>query len=241
MIHVRLQQFEGPLDLLLQLIERQELDISTVSLAEVTDQYLGTLEQVERRNPDELADFLVVAAKLLLIKSRILLPQLNLPDEEGIPLEDQLRLYKTFVGASVVLYKLFRRRHVMYPREHTATLEPTFMPPDRLGLADLADAFRLALERLEPVTMISQTTIARTVSLQQKIESIRDLLFSQTAVNFKQLLEHAESRMDVIVTFLALLELVKQRTALVVQDENFSEIQITKTVEVITLSSVETV
>lgn len=227
MINVRLQQFEGPLDLLLQLIERQELDISKVALAEVTDQYLGTLTQVERKHPDELADFLVVAAKLLLIKSRILLPQLDLPDEEGIPLEDQLKLYRTFVGASVAIHRLYRRRHVMYPREHTAMIEPMFMPPHRLGLADLADAFREALNRLEPVTTISQTTIARTVSLQQKIDSIRELILSQATINFRQLLEQADSRMDVIVTFLALLELVKQRTAVVVQDSNFSDIQIT--------------
>jgi len=239
MIQVRIRQFEGPLDLLLQLIEREELDISTVSLAEVTDQYLGTLEQVERRHPDELADFLVVAAKLLLIKSRILLPQLSLPDEEGLPLEDQLRLYRTFVGASETVRRLYRRKHVMYPREHTAMIEPMFMPPERLGANDLAEAFRTALQRLEPVAVITQTTIARTVSLQQKIQSIRDLILSESAVNFRQLLERADSRMDVIVTFLALLELVKQRTAVVVQEENFSDIQITRTetIETVTETS----
>lgn len=226
MVHVRLEQFEGPLDLLLQLIEQQQLDISTVSLAEVTDQYLGTLEDVERLHPEELADFLVVAAKLLLIKSRILLPQLDLPDEDGISLEAQLRLYQTFVAASESIRKLIRKRQVMFGREHAATVEPMFAPPARIDVGQLRETFAIILERLEPVTQITQTTIARTISLHEKIRKIRELIESKTVMNFRQLLEQAESRMDVIVTFLALLELVKQRTALVVQDENFSDIRI---------------
>lgn len=232
MIQVRLQQFEGPLDLLLQLIEQNRLDISTVSLAEVTEQYLGTLQDVERLHPDELADFLVVAAKLLLIKSRILLPHLDVPEDEGFSLEDQLKLYQTFVEASVLIRRLYRRKRVMYGREHPATLEPLFAPPQRIGAATLHDVFENVLQKLEPIAALSETTIARTISLQAKIESIRQLIFEQSAVNFRELLEHAKSRMDVIVTFLALLELVKQRTAVVVQSENFADITIEKTVGV---------
>ncbi len=231
MIEVKIRQFEGPLDLLLQLIEQNQLDISTVSLAEVTEQYLGALTGVEQRHPDELADFLVVAAKLLLIKSRVLLPQLDVPDEEGLSLEDQLKLYQTFVEASVHIRKLFRRKHVMYGREHAATIEPLFAPPDRVSASTLHEALRAVLEKLEPLTLVSTTTIARTVSLQEKIESIRRLILEQSVVNFRQLLERAQSRMDVIVTFLALLEIVKLRTAVVVQDKNFSEIRIAKTTE----------
>lgn len=226
MIHVRLRQFEGPLDLLLQLIEQRQLDISTVALAEVTEQYLGTLERVEKHRPDELADFLVIAAKLLFIKSRILLPQLDVPEDEGLSLEDQLKLYQTFVHASELMRKLFRRRHVMYGREHPATLEPTFSPPRSIDLTLLAREFDEVLVRLEPMLAIPETTIMRTASLQEKIESVRQLILTRVAVNFRQLLEHAQSRMDVIVTFLALLELVKQRAAAVVQEQSFSDIRI---------------
>lgn len=231
MIEVRIRQFEGPLDLLLQLIEQNQLDISTVALAEVTEQYLGALSGVEQRHPDELADFLVVAAKLLLIKSRILLPQLDVPDDEGLSLQEQLKLYQTFVGVSAHIHKLFRRRHVMYGRAHADTIEPFFAPPDRVSALTLHEAFRAVIEKLEPLTLVSTTTIARTVSLQEKIESIRRLILEQSVVNFRQLLERAQSRMDVIVTFLALLEIVKLRTAVVVQDKNFSEIRIAKTTE----------
>ncbi|MBI4426663.1 MAG: segregation/condensation protein A [Candidatus Kerfeldbacteria bacterium] len=226
MIEVKTRQFEGPLDLLLQLIEQHQLDISTVALADVTDQYLGQLPRVERLHPDELADFLVVAAKLLYIKSKILLPQLDLPAEEGMSLEDQLRLYQTFVGVAENLKRLFRRRHVMYGREHTATIEPAFAPPPRLNVDDLQRTFTTVLQRLAPLFVIPATTISRTISLQDKIESIRQLVSQRNAVSFRELLASARTRMEVIVTFLALLELVKQRTAMVVQDKNFAEIQI---------------
>lgn len=226
MIEVKLRQFEGPLDVLLQLIEQRQLDISTVSLAEVTDQYLGQLPRVEQLHPDELADFLVVAAKLLYLKSKILLPQLDLPAEEGLSLEDQLRLYQTFVGAAEQLKRLFRKRHIMYGREHTATIEPAFAPPERLALDDLHRTFTVVLQKLEPLFVMPATTIARTVSLQEKINSIRRLVSERAAVSFGELLASARTRMEVIITFLALLELVKQRTAMVVQDKNFADIRI---------------
>lgn len=226
MIQVRVKAFEGPLDLLLQLIEQHQLDISTVSLAEVTDQYLGSLKQVERIHPEELADFLVIAAKLLFIKSKILLPNLDISDQEGMSLEEQLKLYQTFVHAAEIVRKLYRKKRVMFGREHPATLDPMFAPPDRFEFSELRGLFRQVLERLEPIVAVPPSTIARAISLQDKIESIRLLLREQSVVNFRQVLERAKSRMEIIVIFLALLELVKQRSAVVVQERNFSEIRI---------------
>ncbi len=226
MIHVRVKAFEGPLDLLLQLTEQNQLDISTVALAEVTDQYLGSLEHVERVHPEELADFLVIAAKLLFIKSKILLPNLDLSEEEGPSLEEQLKLYQTFVHAAEIIRKLYRKKRVMFGREHPATLEPLFAPPARLEFSVLREVLKQVLEKLEPIAWVPQATIARAISLQEKIESIRRLLRVHSVVNFRQVLERATSRMDIIVTFLALLELVKQRNAVVVQERNFSDIRI---------------
>lgn len=226
MINIRIKDFEGPLDLLLQLIELQQLDISTVSLAEVTDQYLGTLERVEQVHPDELADFLVVAAKLLLIKSRILLPQFDFQEDEGVRLEDQLKLYRMFVGAAVNVEGLYQQGRILYGREHPATLESVFVPPIGLTVERLHRAFQEIVERCAPVVNVAETTIARTVSLHEKIESIRVLIRAHTALSFRELLERATTRMEVIVTFLALLEIVKQRNAVVVQEHNFSDIRI---------------
>lgn len=226
MVNVRLEQFEGPLDLLLQLIEQNRLDISNVSLSTVTEQYLGRLERLERLHPDELADFLVVAAKLLLIKSRLLLPQLQIPDEDGMSLEDQLRLYQTFVGATENIRRLFRKRRVMFGRDHAELFEPMFAPPQHLQTMTLKGIFEQVLQKLEPLVAIPERTIARAISLQEKIHAIRMLINSKASIRFDELLEAATSRMDIIVTFLALLELVKQRTAAVVQDGNFTDIRI---------------
>src|SRR3989344_5157057 len=100
----RLEQFEGPLDLLLQLIEQQELDITTVSLAKVTDQYLQYLEELERIVPEEVADFLLVASKLIYLKSKYLLPDLAVADEQDSgDLERQLKMYRQFYEASKVM------------------------------------------------------------------------------------------------------------------------------------------
>ncbi|MBI4092461.1 MAG: segregation/condensation protein A [Candidatus Kerfeldbacteria bacterium] len=231
MIEIKIKQFEGPLDLLLQLIEQHQLDISTVALADVTDQYLGTLERVERLHPDELADFLVVAAKLLLIKSRILLPQLDFPAEEGLSLADQLKLYQTFVGAADNIRRIFHRRRVMYGREHPALLEPMFSPPVSFSPDDLHQMFQRVVSSLQPLMIVSETTISRALSLQEKIQAVREAIRQRTVLSFRELLASATSRMDVIVTFLALLELVKQRTAAVVQDRNFEEIQIAQALE----------
>jgi len=226
MVNVKLHQFEGPLDLLLQLIEKNELDISTVALADITEQYLGALERVERLNPDDLADFLVVAAKLLYIKSKVLLPQLELPEDDGLSLEDQLRLYKTFVAAAEGIKKLYGKRRVMYGREHTALIAPSFSPPKHTHPEDLRAAFCDILKKLEPLFMIPESVIIRTISIQERIMSIREIVQTHLTLNFGTLLESATSRTEIILTFLALLELVKQRIAVVAQNGNFTDIRI---------------
>ena len=104
MYKVKLEKFEGPLDLLLQLIESADLDITEISLSQVADQFMRYLIEVENKNPDELADFLVAASRLLLIKSRILLPNLHIEDEgEAMELEIQLKIYKEYYEANLAI------------------------------------------------------------------------------------------------------------------------------------------
>lgn len=228
MLKIKIHQFEGPLDLLLELIEDQKLDITEVSLATVADQFLSTLKEVETKNPDELADFLVVAAKLLLIKSRVLLPYLTLDeDDDGRDLERQLKMYKLYYDAAKVLRKIWRRQPVLYPREQLPPV-PVFTPPDGLTVDDLRSSFATLLAKLEPIVRIPRDVLVRTVNLQHKINSIRERLLSEASINFSRLVAESQNRLDVIVTFLALLELVKQRTIAVVQDTQFQEIAITR-------------
>jgi segregation and condensation protein A len=226
MYSIKVQQFEGPLDLLLQLIEQQELDISQVSLANVTDQYITTLHESTNLHPEELADFLVVAAKLLYIKSKILLPGLLQDDDGGTDLERQLKMYQEFVAAAKRVNEIFLGRHVMFGREYQSQMAPIFSPPKRLASDDLREVFRQLLLDLEPIINIPRETLKRTINLRHKIDEIHALLKGAGPTHFHALLRKAKDRTEVIVTFLALLELVKQRQLNVTQDRMFHTIAI---------------
>lgn len=223
---IKLQQFEGPLDLLLQLIEQKQLDISQVSLSTVTEQYMGYLRKVQEVNPEELADFLVVAAKLLLIKSRLLIPSLEVEEEET-DLEQQLRIYREFYEASKILHKMILQRRFLFPRERPAiAIEPVFNPPATLTRDRLRELFLDVLQDIEPVVALPKQLTLRTISIQEKIEHLRQHISSQVAINFRTILSSSKDKTEVIVTFLALLELVKQRFVAVVQKNTFSDIEI---------------
>lgn len=231
MLTVAVETFQGPLDLLLELIEAEKLDITEISIARVAEQFIASLEQVSERNPEELADFLVVAAKLLLIKSRVLLPYLTLQGEDdGRDLEHQLKMYKVYFEAAKALRRLLRQRHVLYLRQQLLPV-PVFSPPERLTPSDLAASFRLILTRLEPVVRLPREVLVRTVSLQQTIGRIRDRLQREVQVSFTRLMGEAKSKVEVIVTFLALLELVKQRSVGLVQRDLFGDITVERVPE----------
>ncbi len=226
MYKIKLEQFEGPLDLLLKLIEEEKLDITTVSLAKVTEQYLMYLDQLKDIKAEELADFLVVAAKLLLIKSKSLLPLLG-PDEEEIDLEKQLKIYKEYLEASKLINKIIGRKKFTYPREVSrAFMEPIFNPPPNLDTNGLKKIMLLILEKLSPLISLPDEVIERTISIQEKINQIRKIIESESQTNFCYLLNQAKNKTDIIVTFLALLELIKQETIIVVQEDIFNDIKI---------------
>lgn len=217
MRHVRAATFNGPLDLLLQLIEQEELDITLVSLAKITEDYIRELQSLEELPLDELSEFLVVAAKLLLIKSRVMLPGEPVEDEATSELERQLRMYKAFVDASKQVAKFYDRRKVGYPRDGWTTIDPVFNPPPGMTPTTLRDMFSTILQELEPIIRLPETVIIRTINIREKIAQIRDLLGQDKQTSFHALLGSAGSRTEVIVTFLALLELVKQRTVTLAQ------------------------
>jgi len=229
MYQFKLDKFEGPLDLLLKLIEEEELDISEVSLAKVTEQYLNYLEQVQDLPMGELADFLVVAAKLLLIKSKILLPTLELEEEEG-DLEQQLKIYRIFLEASKVIQKTISRKKFAYFRENKRIrdMEPIFNPPKSITALNLKMLFQGVLGNIEPILKLPQEMIKKTVSIQEKINEIREMILKKSSLSFGALLSKAESKTEIIVTFLAILELVKNQSVQVLQKNIFDDICIEK-------------
>ena len=231
---VKLEQFEGPLELLLQLIEGQKLDITTVSLAAVADQYLAYIHAQEKWNPDELADFLVIAAKLLLIKSKVLLPNLDLGEEgeDALALEKQLKMLALYLDASVKVDALFQQHRVAFAREKLPkNLIPTrFVAPPNLRPDILPTLFQKIIERIAAFLPLPKSIIAKAASLEETIRSIRDHLMERLETSFQHLIGNAKTKTDIIVSFLAILELVKQRMVMVDQTHLFADIEIKKIV-----------
>jgi len=218
-------QFNGPLDLLLSLIEEQEMDINEVALSQVTEQYLHYLDSIENKKPEELADFLVIATRLLFIKSRKLLPDFT-QEEEGPSLEEQLRLYKMFVESAKKLNKRWLDKERAVFRVEPARRPTEFIPPENWGLENLHESMVKLLHRIKPPKPIPHTEIDKAVSMKEKINQIRKLLKGNGSVSFSKALQNSENKTEVIVGFLALLELVKQKSVALKQRGAFNDILI---------------
>ncbi len=230
---VKLPIFQGPLDLLLHLIKREELDITKISLAQVTDQYLEYISLLEELNAEILADFLVIAAKLLLIKSEMLLPRPpGAPGEEeeedvGDELARQLIEYKKFKEAALEL----REREEMGFRAYVRLaplpkLERSLLDLEDVSLADLVEAVQLALNVRPPASSVSEVVTPFTVTVAEKMAFIEERLAKQRRVSFNHLLAQAASRLEIIVTLQAVLELIKLKGIVVQQERLFGEIAI---------------
>jgi segregation and condensation protein A len=227
---VRTSVYEGPLDLLLDLIERAELDITSVSLATVTDQYLTSIKELEQLNADELSAFLVIAAKLLQIKSEALLPRppVRAPGEEDIArsLVDQLKLYKRFKEIGSWLnerqeanLRTFLR--VAPPPKVEPKLDLSNITLERLVVA-AQEAF--AKERIkQPLGVIIAPP---RITIREKIDLITRTMNETGRSTFRALLDEGASRLEVVVTFLAMLELVKRYRIQARQEGLFSDIEI---------------
>jgi segregation and condensation protein A len=222
--------FEGPLDLLLNLIERAELDITSVSLAMVTDQYLAYINSLEQINPDEISAFLVIAAKLLQIKSEALLPRppAREPGEEdvGQALIDQLKLYKRFKEIGAWLYE----RQQANLRTHLRIAPPPKIEPkldmSNLTLEQLVAVAQEALGREKAKTPLGDVIAPPRVTIREKIDLIAKTLREVERSTFRALLDQGASRLEIVVTFLAMLELVKRYRIHAHQDGLFSDIEI---------------
>lgn len=233
MIQIKLEKFEGPLGLLLQLIENEEMDITQISLARIADQYINYIRNSNQINPDEMADFLVVAAKLLLIKSRALLPYLYPEEQEEIEeLEQQLKMYKEFLEAAKQIETILRKKKFMFVREFNrkAILANInlFSPPKRLTSRDLVVAFKDLLRRIELPDKLEEKTLDYKINIEDKILTIQQMLLNRIRVSFSKVLVSAKSKTEIIVSFLAMLELIKQQNIMVQQSGLFQEILISK-------------
>jgi segregation and condensation protein A len=231
---VDLPVFQGPLDLLLSLIEREELEITRVSLAQVTDQYLAYLEQIGETHADTLVDFLVVAAKLVLIKSRALLPRPPTTAPEGEPdsgddLVEQLRQYSLFKAAAGKLDErqtLGLRTYLRLAPSPKVEAQPDLSD---VSLEDLLAAVRSAMSITPRPEPVSQVVSQVRITISGQMELIRQQATAQRRVIFQDVLAQAQSRIEIAVTLLAILELLKQREITVHQERLFGTIVIEPT------------
>ena len=225
----QVEQFEGPLDLLLQLVEQQKLDISQVSLAKVADQFVEYVHGSERIPLEEMADFLVIASKLVYMKSKLLLPDLSVQEmEEGPDLETQLRTYKAFVEASRAIDVLWKQGLRSFPRAKPSILkaEIGFRPPQQFGIVQMHELMLRVIARLVPQKALPQAVIQRIVTVQEKIGQLYRHIRSHAKASFTAFVGSAATKQEAVATFLALLELVKQRFLVVSQEQLFQDIAI---------------
>ncbi|MEW6556726.1 MAG: segregation/condensation protein A [Elusimicrobiota bacterium] len=225
---VKLEVFEGPLDLLLHLIQKNDLDIYDIPISKITSDYLAYLELMKQLNLEVAGEFLVMAATLMRIKSKMLLPvtETDKDDEELVDPRDELvkRLleYKKFKAASTKLRtSLDAQKDIFYRK-----VKPEFTEDDfglEVTLFDLLDAFRNVLEKAQTV---SKEIIKEEYTIEEKIRVILSFLEGKRFVSFYTIFSETETRLSVIVTFLALLELIKIGQVYVRQNQMFSEIRI---------------
>ncbi len=227
---VQLPVFEGPLDLLLQLIEHEELDITKVSLAQVTDQFLGYIRILESLNIGDLAEFLVVAARLVLIKSEALLPRPveRQPGEEdpAAELARQLIAYKRYKEIAGGLHEreaagLRAYLRLAPPPKVEAKLDPRGLTPGAL-----VEAVRRALALAPEKPSLGTVVASPKVTIRDQIHLIARSLRATGRASFQKLLETATSRLEIVVTFLAVLELIKRGKIEARQDRMFGEIEL---------------
>jgi len=231
MDNVKIKQFEGPLDLLLSLIEERKLDITQIALAEVTEQFLHYIKDLEAIDPAILADYLSIAAKLLVIKSRAILPNLEIEEEEedaGINLESRLLLYKQFKEVAKYLKKLDNRRMQGFSRFVTFEEKINFYPDPNITSKELHSAILLILSALKELDNLPKAKIKEVVSIKDKIDQLKLNLSQQVETKLSDLLKNAKNKEEVIITFLALLELIKQQMFTAEQESLFDEVVIKK-------------
>lgn len=224
---IKTDAFEGPLDLLLTLVEKKKLFINDVALAKVTDDFIAHIQQFDKLPMADSAQFILIASTLLLIKSKSLLPALTLTEEEeeGIhDLETRLKIYQRIKDASAHVQKLFGKE-IIFPQSKARAIEPVFSPHESMSLLSLAQAIKDIIKALPKKEAIPKAVVRQVVSLEEMIDSLTKRITQGLRMKFSEFSAgHKEEKVNVIVSFLAMLELVKQGIIHVSQEQTYGDI-----------------
>lgn len=224
--------FEGPLDLLLHLIKKSKMEIFDIEISEITNQYLNYIKEMSDMNLDIASEYLVMAAELIEIKSRKLLPITNEEEdnEEEVNTEEELKKrlieYKKYKESTEVFKTLEEKRSNYYtkaPESLQKYSNEKLSNDGSVGVYDLLEAFKNLLERQEYNKPISTKITRKELSVKERSAKIREILKERKRINFVELFDDF-SRAYVVVTFLSVLEMVKNREINIKQDNNFSDI-----------------
>lgn len=232
---VKLDVFEGPLDLLLHLVKKNEVDLTDIPIAKITDQYMGYLELFQQLDLDIAGEYLVMAATLLHLKSRTLLPGDETPEEEEgndprAELVRQLLEYQRFKEAAEMLHRrdmLDRDVFARDPAHDEGDLEQEVVYDVSLG--DLLDALQDVLKRAAPEVV--HEVVLEQISLRERICFVLDALRERQTLMFTDLFPIGSTRLQMLTTFLGLLELVRMRMVQVLQEEQFGPITLSLAVD----------
>lgn len=224
---VRAGEYEGPLEVLLDLIEKRKLLVNELSLSQVTDDYIAHVRTSDDFPMEDAANFIAVAATLLLIKSRSLLPDLELSGEEEGDVEDlkrRLEVYEKARDAARTLGRLFGRAVMVEAGERKP--EPIFAPSRDLDLARLSTALEEVLAAREAQEKLPEARVRPLVSIEEMMDTLRERVQRTLTMSFGEFTGSAKEKVEVIVSFLALLELVKQGAVEAEQQGAFRDIRI---------------
>jgi len=240
---IKMTGFEGPFGLLLGLIEKRKLFINDVSLVAVTEDYLNYMNKLGSLHPDKISSFILVASTLILIKSKSLLPNLNLTDEEEGDihnLEERLRLYELFTKLGVNIKNNFGKKIIFTPLERRNELRAwghttlMFLPDDQITKKNMMSFARGVLGSMPKKVFLPEVEVKKVVSIEEMIEKLTERIKNSLQTSFKNFsgkIKTREERVTAIVGFLAILELVRQGIIHVMQESDFSDIIIEKMTE----------
>jgi segregation and condensation protein A len=226
---VQVGEFEGPLEVLLDLIEKRKMHINDVSLATVADTFIEHINNYEEFPMGDSADFILIASTLLLIKSKSLLPNLELTEEEKVnidDLEDRLAQYKKYKDLSTHISKMFGEARLYFARE-SKTKRVVFSPTQEISLERLLASVQNALNNVPRPEILPQVSVRKTVSLEEMIDNLRERVEKSIKLSFKDFAHKGKAdKIDIIVSFLAVLELAKRGVVRISQEKHFDDISI---------------
>ena len=225
---IKTEVFEGPLDLLLDLVENRKLLINDISLASVTDEYMRYVSEMQSQSLPNTSRFVTLAATLLLIKSKSLLPVLELTSEEEETiddLEERLRFYQIFRDAGKSIERQFGGA-VMFEPHYAPPKDILFHPDAYCSVQNLQSAMAEVLHNLPRKEIKPMAEVKSTISLEDMIDRLHKRVEKQMKTSFFEIKNEVPEHKDVIVSFLAILELVKQGEVLVKQTILFEDIEV---------------